>query len=275
MGTLTLARRVSPAGPDTIASECGKGRCVGVLQAFERRLGGLVEGAFAKVFKGEVQPVEIAGALQREADDRRSVVGPDRILAPNEYVVELGDHDYHRIEEWTEPLGAELAAMVREHAAEAGYSFVGPVQVAFEHHTAIGTGVFRVRSSSAAGPVDPPMQPPVERPVARAPRPAPDGALPQRPRLIIGVGREEMAYFMTHPVTVIGRAAESDIRLDDPGVSRRHAELRYADGDVELIDLGSTNGVSVNGIPIGRTLLQDGDRIDVASTTLIFRRDED
>ena len=80
---------------------------------------------------------------------------------------------------------------------------------------------------------------------------------------------------MTHPVTVIGRAAESDIRLDDPGVSRRHAELRYADGDVELIDLGSTNGVSVNGIPIGRTLLQDGDRIDVASTTLIFRRDED
>jgi hypothetical protein len=74
-----------------------------VLQAFEKRLGGLVEGAFAKLFKGEVQPVEIAGALQREADNQRSVVGQGRVLVPNEYVVELGDHDYHRIEEWSQP----------------------------------------------------------------------------------------------------------------------------------------------------------------------------
>jgi pSer/pThr/pTyr-binding forkhead associated (FHA) protein len=91
----------------------------------------------------------------------------------------------------------------------------------------------------------------------------------------MAVGREESAYFLSHPVTVIGRAAEADVRLDDPGVSRRHAELRYADGNVELVDLGSTNGVSVNGTPVGRAALKDGDRIDVASTTLIFRRDED
>jgi hypothetical protein len=245
---------------------------VGVLQAFERRLGGLVEGAFAKVFKGEVQPVEIAGALQREADDRRSVVGPGRILAPNDYIVELGDHDYQRIEEWTEPLGAELSAMVREHAAEAGYSFVGPVQVGFEHHPDISTGVFRVRSSSVAGHIEPTPEPPAP---ASPARPAPPGAYPHRPRLIVAVGRDETAYFLSHPVTVIGRAAECDVRLDDPGVSRRHAELRYAEGSVELVDLGSTNGVSVNGTPSGRATLRDGDRIDVASSTLIFRRDED
>ncbi|HTW19658.1 MAG TPA: DUF3662 and FHA domain-containing protein [Mycobacteriales bacterium] len=245
---------------------------MGVLQAFERRLGGLVEGAFAKVFKGEVQPVEIAGALQREADDRRSVVGADRILAPNAYVVELGDHDYHRIEEWAGPLGAELAAMVREHAAEAGYSFVGPVHVDFEHRSEIGTGVFRIRSASVAGAVQPPATSPTPQ---RPPRPAPEGAYPDRPRVITSVGREESAYFLSHPVTVIGRAAESDVRLEDPGVSRRHAELRYADGEVELVDLHSTNGVTVNGTPVERATLHDGDRIDVASTTLIFRRDED
>jgi hypothetical protein len=245
---------------------------VGVLQAFERRLGGLFEGAFAKVFKGDVHPAEIAGALQREADDRKAVVGPGRILAPNDYIVELGDHDYGRLEEWAEPLGEELAAMVREHAAEAGYSFVGTVHVSFEHHADIGTGQFRVRSNQAAS--SDPVAPPVATP-ARSPRPAPAGAFPARPRLIVAVGDEESAYFLSHPVTVIGRAADSDVRVDDPGVSRHHAELRYSDGEVELIDLGSTNGVSVNGTPAGRSRLRDGDRIDVASTTLIFRRDED
>jgi hypothetical protein len=278
-GTLTLADSFASLDPDTIGRECRKERFVGVLQAFERRLGGLVEGAFAKVFKGDVQPVEIAGALQREADDRRAVVGQGRILVPNDYIVELGDHDYHRLEEWAEPLGDELAAMVREHAAESGYSFVGPVKVNFEQHPEVGTGVFRIRSaSSAAGTAEPVLTTPTA-PTAPAapgpPRPAPAGALPQRPRLIVAVGHDESAYFLSHPVTVIGRAVEADIRIDDPGVSRRHAELRYADGEVELVDLGSTNGVVVNGIPTSRATLRDSDRIDVASTTLIFRRDED
>jgi hypothetical protein len=249
---------------------------LGVLQAFERRLGGLVEGAFAKVFKGDVQPAEIAVALQREADNQKNVVAQDRVLAPNEYVVELGSHDYARLEEWAEPLGSELAAMVREHAAEVGYSFVGPLHVGFEQHSDIGTGVFRVRSAAVAGEGAPLPPPAATSSPGPGPRPAPPGALPQRPRLIISVGGgDETAYFLSHPVTVIGRAAESDIRLQDSGVSRRHAELRYADGNIELVDLGSTNGVLVNGQQAGRATLRDGDRIDVASTTLIFRRDED
>jgi hypothetical protein len=247
---------------------------VGVLQAFERRLGGLVEGAFAKVFKGDVQPAEIAGALQRESDDRKNVVAQGRVLVPNDYVVELGAHDFARLEEWAEPLGEELSAMVREHAAESGYSFVGPVQVSFEKHGDVGTGVFRIRSGAVAHPAGStaPSQP---EPSTSAPRPAPAGALPGRPRLIVAVGNDESAYFLTHPVTVIGRAAESDLRVEDSGVSRRHAELRYGDGKIELVDLGSTNGVTVNGQPAARAVLRDGDRIDVASTTLIFRRDED
>ena len=71
-------------------SSAGKGRFVGVLQRFERRLGGLVEGAFAKVFKGDVQPVEVAGALQRETDDKKTIVGQGKVLVPNDFVVELG-----------------------------------------------------------------------------------------------------------------------------------------------------------------------------------------
>jgi hypothetical protein len=258
---------------------------VGVLQAFERRLGGLVEGAFARVFKGDVQPAEIAAALQRESDDKKNVVSRERILAPNEYVVELGQHDYKRLEEWAEPLGEELAAMVREHAAEVGYSFVGQVQVGFELNQSIGTGVFRIRSSTAASDEPPPPPRPAAAPATAEPvgvpvsggrpRPAPPGAYPSRPRLIVSARDDDEAYFLTHPVTVIGRAAECDVRLEDSGVSRRHAEVRYADGKVGIVDLGSTNGITVNGKSVERAELHDGDRIDVASSTLIFRRDEE
>jgi hypothetical protein len=251
---------------------------VGVLQTFERRLGGLVEGAFARVFKGEVQPAEIASALQRESDDRKEVVARGRVLAPNAYVVELGDRDYRRLEEWAEPLGEELAAMVKEHAAESGYSFVGPVEVGFEHRKDISTGVFRIRSSMNAGDDAPAAAPAApakpKRPAAGSPTPPPAGAYPQRPRLLLAVGDEESAYFLTHAVTVIGRASECDLRIEDSGVSRKHAEVRYSDGRVGIVDLGSTNGILVNGKPAERVELKDGDRIDIGHTTLIFRRDE-
>jgi hypothetical protein len=244
-----------------------KGTLVGVLQAFERRLGGLVEGAFAKVFKGDVQPAEIAVALQRESDEKKNIVAQGRVLVPNEYVVDLGPHDYARLEEWADPLGAELATMVREHAAESGYSFVGPVTVSFAEQADIGTGVFRIHSAVTPGEGAP-------DPVAPPARSSPDGALPGRPRLIRSMDGDDSAYYLSHPVTVVGRAAECDLRLNETDVSRRHAEFRYADGEVELIDLGSTNGVLVNGQPAARASLRDGDRIDVGSTTLIFRRDE-
>jgi hypothetical protein len=244
---------------------------VGVLQAFERRFSGLVEGAFAKVFKGDVQPVEIAGALQRETDNRKTIVGPGKVHVPNDFVVELGDHDHARLAEWAEPLGDELGAMVREHAAEQGYSFVGPVKVGFEHVPEISTGVFRVRSSVVAADVPPATQPPP--PPAHTPATPARSTVAGRPRLVLSAG-EESVLLLDKPMTVIGRANECELRLDDPGVSRRHAEVRVTGNDAEIIDLGSTNGIRVNGRAVPSARLVDGDRIDMGSTSLVFRRDE-
>lgn len=239
----------------------GKDAVVGVLQRFERRLGGLVEGTFAKVFKGEVQPVEVAQALQREADDRKAVIAEGRILIPNEYVVELGRHDHARLQPWADPLNREFAAMVKEHATENGYTFVGPVAVRLEEANDIETGAFRIRSDVAEGPF------PVETP-ARQPLPD-DAQQGGRPRLVAG----NTTYSLTHAVTVIGRARECDLQLDDPGVSRRHAEVRIEGDAVTLVDLGSTNGVRVNGNTVGRHTLQDGDGIELGTTTLVYHRD--
>jgi hypothetical protein len=258
---------------------------VGVLQRFERRLGGLVEGAFAKVFKGDVQPVEIAGALQREADDRKTIVGQGKVLVPNDFVVELGRHDFDRLDPWAEPLGDELAAMVREHAAEHRYSFVGPVTVALELAPGVDTGTFRVRSGVAAGDVvDGGLLVRAGSGAGAAAPPA--NALPGNPCLVFTAGGKapagsppaeghEQRFYLTHSVTVIGRAAEADLRLNDPGVSRRHAEVRQESGMFWVVDLGSTNGLRVNDAPVARHELQVGDRIEAGSTTLVYHRDED
>ena len=250
---------------------------MGVLQRFERRLGGLVEGAFAKVFKGDVQPVEVASALQRETDDKKTIVGQGKILVPNDFVVELGQHDYDRLSPWEAQLGKELAAMVREHAAEQRYSFVGPVTVALELITGLDTGSFRIRSGVSAGDLVDGGR------VVRAGSPETDAsasggvpldALPRHPRLMVG-GGEQQTYYLTRPVTVLGRAQEADLRINDPGVSRRHAEIRLNGDDLVLSDLGSTNGIRVNDAPVARQTLISGDRIELGSTTLVFRRDED
>jgi Protein of unknown function (DUF3662)/FHA domain len=120
---------------------------VGVLQRFERRLEGLVGTAFARLFKGQVEPVEVAKALQREAEARRAIVGQDRVLVPNRYVVELGPTDYDRLAPWETQLTNTLAEMVQEHVDDEGWSTFGDIEVALSRNEELGTGMFTVSSS--------------------------------------------------------------------------------------------------------------------------------
>lgn len=231
---------------------------MGVLSRFERRLEGLVEGTFAKLFRGGVEPVEVAKALQREAEDKKAI-GATRTLVPNEFVVELGRTDHAKLKPYEAPLGAELAAMVREHAVERRWSFVGPVRVTLEEHGDLDTGMFRVRSAVVEGEPDP----------------IPTIATKGQPRLrmLTGAGAPNEIPLTTDALT-IGRASTSDVRLDDTGVSRRHAEVRREGDDVVLVDLGSTNGTSVNGRLVERARLTPGDRIELGRTVLVYERDE-
>lgn len=259
---------------------------MGVFDRFERRLERLVEGTFAKVFKDEAQPADIAHALQRETDDRRVIVGPGHLIAPNSFVVDLGDHDHERLGPYAEALGEALAEMVRDHGRERGYSFVGPVQVRLHHDPALDTGGFIVRSEPAIG--SRPSQrgaptaamPPVAGP---APEPEPEPS-PLRHRIVLAsqgtaaagtpaANGEEVSIPLRAPVTLIGRGAVADLRLDDPGVSRRHAELQLNGDAVRLVDVGSTNGTTVNGEQVGAKALHSGDRIQVGTTVLVYRND--
>jgi len=133
---------------------------VGVLDRFEKGIERAVNGAFAKAFRSEVQPVEIASALRRECDDKAAVIGRDRTIAPNTFVVELGRADHQRLGQWSDALSHELSAVLADHARQQRYAFVGPVSVSFAEGDDLDTGVFRVHGSTV--PADPAAYPPAE-----------------------------------------------------------------------------------------------------------------
>ncbi|MGW8377734.1 DUF3662 and FHA domain-containing protein [Streptomyces sp. ODS28] len=266
---------------------------MGVLKRFEQRLEGLVNGTFAKVFKSEVQPVEIAGALQRECDNNATIWNRERTVVPNDFIVELSAPDYERLSPYSGQLGDELAGMVREYAKQQRYTFMGPIKVHLEKAEDLDTGLYRVRSRTLASSSSSSQQPQRGQaggqqapggyppPPASAPPPpgyAPGagagagGALPQaetRRWVEINGARHQISG----STLVLGRSTEADVRIDDPGVSRRHCEIR-AGSPASVQDLGSTNGIVVDGQHTTRATLRDGSRIVVGSTTIIYRQAE-
>ncbi|MET8827674.1 DUF3662 and FHA domain-containing protein [Streptomyces sp. NPDC004610] len=290
---------------------------MGVLKKFEQRLEGLVNGTFAKVFKSEVQPVEIAGALQRECDNNATIWNRDRTVVPNDFIVELSTPDFERLSPYSGQLGDELAGMVRDYAKQQRYAFLGPIKVNLEKAEDLDTGLYRVRSRTLAsstsqpgpsGPITPPgppagrppssggpgypQQPAGAPPMPAAPPPAggrpaapapggqgggygypqpasPGGGARTRHWIEINGTRHQIS----RPTLVLGRSTEADVRIDDPGVSRRHCEIRTGTPST-IQDLGSTNGIVVDGQHTTRATLRDGSRIVVGSTTVIYRQAE-
>ena len=246
---------------------------MGVLQRFERRLEGMVEGAFARAFRSELQPVEVASAVQREMDDRAAIVAKGRTLVPNDFVVELAESDHDRLDVYAESLGVELANLARDYAKEQGYSFVGPVRMRFEGVPDMTTGTFRIRSGVIRGSTIEGGE--IRLPASDLPRDGGRG-FPGHPRLLVSGPRTpegdggQHTYELQTPVTLLGRGTDCDLRLVDPGVSRHHAELRVEHDQVVLVDLGSTNGTFVNGRRVSVEALRDGDELQFGNTRMRF-----
>lgn len=244
---------------------------MGMLDRFEKGIERAVNGAFAKAFRSEVQPVEIASALRRELDDRANIVARGRTLAPNTFVVELGPADSERLGDWEEALSDELRAVVEEHAIQQQYTMVGRVTVSFEQAEDLDTGVFRVRSTTtkrataASQAAAQAAQPAQSQPAADS-RPA-GPARPAVPQVSLEI--DGRTHQLTGTSTVLGRGQESDIVVDDPGVSRRHVEVRVEGSGVSARDLGSTNGTFVDGERVQSGPLSEGSRITVGRTRIV------
>jgi hypothetical protein len=222
---------------------------MGILDRFEQRVDRTVNGAFAKAFKSEVQPVELAAAIQRELDERAAIVSRGRTVVPNVFTVMLSNEDFDRLAVYSETLQSELAGLAREYAEEQRYTFLGPVSVSMQLDDDLDTGIFRITSEAKAAVT------------ARARGTGSIGAT------LVAAGGE---YSIGKGRTRLGRGTDADIRIDDPGVSRHHCDI-VVGNDTVIHDLGSTNGTYVDGVQVAEKVLRDGSVIRVGSTSLTFR----
>jgi hypothetical protein len=230
---------------------------VGALQRMEQRLETWVNGMFSRVFRSEVQPVEVAAALQRELDNNAQIVSRERSLAPNAFTVRLSPRDHARLSPYTDSLVNELGALVTEHAELQRYSLPGDVDIELELDDSLRTGQLRVTSQVHADVSS--------RPSGDFSRPA---------AAYLQVNGEVIPVLAAG--AMVGRGSDCDVRIDDPGVSRRHAEFRVlgegTTADVVVVDLHSTNGTLVDGNRVAQTQVHDGTEVTVGSTTITVRR---
>lgn len=224
---------------------------MGLLDKVERALENGVNGAFSKVFRSGIKPVDIASAIRRCADDNSTAISDSRTVIPNEYQVELSPTDLKALSENQDILIGELEDNLTQHASSQVYSLVGPVKVSFSEDVKLATGTLHIKPSTKRGAVAPATTSQVS---------------PTHP--IIEIGDEK--WLLTQPVTVIGRGSEADIVLNDSGVSRTHLELRITPSGVIATDLGSTNGTFVEGNRISAATLVDGNVIRIGRTEIFF-----
>jgi hypothetical protein len=266
-----------------------------LLRSLESKIAGLVEGTFSRAFKSEVRPVEIARKLAREMEEHKSY-SLSRTYAPNEYRVFLSPQDRDRFGDHEQALAAELTGYLLEHARRERLVLVSRPVVHFETDSRLRLGEFGIQTSLIEPPGDganapePPSAAPPRPATPRASDPAPIAeaggrtmvhstasrvaeplreSRPRRQKALLVMGGRRLVVGADG--ATLGRSRQSDVMVDDPNVSRAHAEVRPHGASWVLTDLGSTNGTRLNGRKVSSPeVLKPGDEIELGATTLTF-----
>jgi Protein of unknown function (DUF3662)/FHA domain len=249
-----------------------------VLRNLEEKIAGLVEGTFGRVFRSEVRPVELARKLAREMDEHKTV-SVSRTYVPNEYIVYLSPEDRERYEGVEHEVIDELSAYLLEHARRERLALVSRPDIEFRTDERLALGEFGIQARLVR-PADEGQAEQADHghtmvysTADRVQEPLQDDRASRAGRaIVVAEGKRQI---VAPGGAVLGRSRDCDIVLSDSNVSRRHAEIRPGGGTGWTItDLGSTNGVRVNGRDVtGASPLRNGDRIDVGTVDVLFQTD--
>jgi FhaA, N-terminal domain/FHA domain len=250
-----------------------------VLRRLELSLERLVEGVFSRAFRARVQPVELARKLEKEMESHRTA-SISRVYVPNEYTVYLSRDDRKQFEGYEQALLDELSAHLLEHAARENLALLTRPRVSFETDRRLRMGEFGIQArlvkpskgpeEAAQGDLSATMVYSAARVREEAERHGPVAEKPRTRALLISDGK---SFVIDRPRAVVGRSNRCDYVISDPNVSRRHFELQLKDADWYLTDLGSTNGVTVNGKRVTSSRLSPGDEIVVGTSNIRFAVD--
>jgi Protein of unknown function (DUF3662)/FHA domain len=225
-----------------------------------------------------VQPVELARKLGKEMDAHKTA-GIARVYVPNEYTVYLSGKDRVRLEGYERSLEQELSGYLLEHSRRRNYDLLTRPTVKFETDERLRLGEFGIQARLVKPPAHEGAAPSqgeeghtmVYSAVHDAPaaEPGPAARAEVASRAVLTV--DDRRYVLDGPRATIGRSKDADCVLRDPNVSRHHAELRRSPaGEWTVADLGSTNGIKVNGRRVGSTRLAGGEQVTVGTTTFTF-----
>ena len=252
-----------------------------VLRTIERKIESLFEGVFGRAFRTNVQPVELARKLAKEMDDHRNV-SVSRVYVPNEYTVFLSPPDREQFESYEDNLRNELQEYLSEHARREDYALLSPPRVLMETDPDLEVGEFGIatrmvhpdRSRSGGEPVADlePGATMIYKPQTAQPTQAVSAEELGVEQELVTLSWNGDSLQVKQPRIVIGRSRDCDVQLADANVSRRHAELRQEGASYWIVDLGSTNGIEVNGKRVKRAKLRSGDTITLGSTDVTFAR---
>jgi hypothetical protein len=233
---------------------------MGILSDFENRVAAGIEGLFAGAFRSPVQPAELAKALGKAMDDGR-VVGVGKVYAPTAYAVALSPDDDAKLGAFKPTLGGELATFLTDHARERRYELAVRPAISFVTHEDLRLGRFRVSATLAE-----------DEPGAIAGTDEHEGRRQTAVTDIATVTVDDMNHdvALRGEQIVIGRLSDAQIRLTDANVSRRHAAFMRLEDGWAIEDLESTNGTRLNGRPVTRARLHDGDVVEIGLTRLIY-----
>ena len=253
-----------------------------MLKNLEAKLGGLVEGAFSRAFKSSVQPVELAHKLAKEMDESQ-MVSVSRVYVPNHYRVFLSAGDREQFSSYEPALRKELSDYLLEHARQEGLALTSRPQIELLTDDRLGLGEFGIQAQLLSPEDEEPQGAEAEAPSAgdfghtmvyspdrEARRLEPEAPARGGRALLVGEGRRTV---LSGDRAVIGRSRECDLVVDDPNISRRHAELRREGESWTVVDLGSTNGIKVNGRRTDSAALRPGDELTLGVTELTFELD--
>ncbi|MDA8263111.1 MAG: DUF3662 and FHA domain-containing protein [Actinomycetota bacterium] len=216
------------------------------LADIENRLERLIEGAFGRLSRKGLQPSELGKKVvrQMELEKRIGVRGP---IVPNHYMILLSPDDFESMTDISTALHSELLALVQETARERRYKFVGFLEVGVDVDPDIPRGTFAIESQYQEDPE-------------------------YFGHLYLEMPNGMRVPLADTPVT-IGRLPGSTIVIDEPRVSRRHAEISVTeDGLIRVRDLGSTNGTRLNGVAVTDGSAREGDEIDVGGVKIRIGR---
>lgn len=220
-----------------------------ILKEFERKLESLVEGVFTKSFKSGVQPIELAKKLEKEMNEKKTV-SVAKVYAPNHYTFYLSPQDREEFSSFEPQLVLELKEFLKKQLKAKKYALMGEPEIILEERKDLSLGEFILKSKLAS----------------------PEKQVIQASLTLSFKGEDEEIFFLSKPVTTIGRIESNDIVIPDPSISRHHAQIKLADGKFLLRDLDSTNGTFLDGKRITEVPLRDGAQIATGKIVLKFRR---